>query len=216
MRRHGSDDLERLRHAARARFALLRHLARIGTDDRDAVGDKLREIAPRRRMAPHARIHGGRDQHRLVGREQHRRGEVVRMAARHLGHQVGGRGRHHDDIGVAGEPDMADVELGARIEQVDIGVLARDGARRQRRDEFLRGLRHHDAHRGAALPEAPDQVERLVGRDPAADDEQDALAVNVILLVRVHLLQRLLSSKAARNSIARGMLSNLLHEILHG
>ena len=30
----------------------------------DAVGREPREIAPRRRMAPHPRIHGGRDQHR--------------------------------------------------------------------------------------------------------------------------------------------------------
>ena len=54
--------------------------------------------------------------------------------------------------------------------------LARERAGRQRRDEFLRRLGHHDAHRGAALLQAPDQVERLVGGDAAADDEQDALA----------------------------------------
>ena len=47
-----------------------------------------------------------------VGREQHRGGEVVRVAAGHLGHQVGGRGRHHDEVGLAREPDVADVELG--------------------------------------------------------------------------------------------------------
>ena len=35
---------------------------------------------------------------------------------------------------------------------------------------------HHDAHGCAALPQAPDQVERFVGRDAAADDEEDAFA----------------------------------------
>ncbi len=59
---------------------------------------RLRRVAAWR---PHMRVHGGRDQHRRVGRQQHRGGEIVGMAARHLGHQVGGRRRHHHEIGVA-------------------------------------------------------------------------------------------------------------------
>ena len=39
------------------------------------------------------------------------------MAVRHLGHQVGGRGRDHDQVAVAGETDMAGVELARGIEQ---------------------------------------------------------------------------------------------------
>ncbi len=113
------------------------------------------------------------------------------MATRHLGHQIGGGGRHHDQISVAGEPNMADVEFGARIEEIHIGVPARDRACRKRRDEFLRGPRHHDAHRSAALPQAPDQVERLVSRDPAADDEQDVSAMQTILIDPGHPFQRL-------------------------
>ena len=52
-----------------------------GPTTRDAVGDELREIALRRRMLPHARVHRRRDQHRPVGREQHGGGEIVGMAA---------------------------------------------------------------------------------------------------------------------------------------
>ncbi len=96
------------------------------------------------------------------------------MTIRHLGHQVGGRGRDHDEIGVARKPDVADIELARRIEQIRERALARDRAHRHRRDELLRGLGHHDAHRDAALAQPADQVERLVGRDPAGDDEQDA------------------------------------------
>ncbi len=98
------------------------------------------------------------------------------MAARHLGHEIGGRRRDHDEIGVAREPDMADVELGAGVEQVEMGALAGNGAGRQRRDEFLRGRGHHHPHRAAALAQPPDQVERLVGRDASPDDEENAPA----------------------------------------
>ena len=62
-----------------------------------------------------------------------------------------------------------------RVEQIGIRMLAGERADRQRRDEFLRRLRHHHAHRDAALAQAADQVERFVGGDAAADDEQDAL-----------------------------------------
>ena len=44
----------------------------------------------------------------------------------------------------------------------------------QRCHEFLRALGQQGADARAALAQAPDQVEGLVGRDPAADDEEDA------------------------------------------
>ena len=47
---------------------------------------------------------------------------------------------------------------------------------RERRHELLRALGQDAAHRGAALAQAADEVERLVGRDAAADDEEDALS----------------------------------------
>ncbi len=53
------------------------------------------------------------------------------MAARHFGHQVGGRRRDDDEIGVARQPDMADVELALRIEQIGVGALAARARRRQ-------------------------------------------------------------------------------------
>ena len=65
----------------------------------------------------------------LVGREQHGGGEIVGMAVRHLGHEVGGRGRDHDQIVVAREADVPDVELAVLIEQVGEG-RARPRSRR--------------------------------------------------------------------------------------
>ncbi len=96
---------------------------------------------------------------------------------RHFGDQICGGRRHHDQVGLARQPDVADVELLVRIEQIGEDALAGQRAGRQRRDELLRRLRHRDAHAQAALAQPPDQVERLVGRDAAADDEQDALAL---------------------------------------
>ena len=100
------------------------------------------------------------------------------MPARHLGHQVGGRRRDHHEIGVAGEPDVPDVELGLRVEEIGIGMLAGDRARGQRGDEGLGGLCHHHAHRAAALAQAADEVERLICGDASPDDEEDAPAAD--------------------------------------
>ncbi len=127
--RHGGiRDLDRLRHAAEASLAAFRHFAGIRSDREDAVGAQLRDIALGCRMLPHARVHGGRDQHRLVGREQHGRGEIVGEPVGHFGNQVGGRRCHHDQISVAREPDMTDVEFAHHIEQIDERGLARERA----------------------------------------------------------------------------------------
>ena len=96
------------------------------------------------------------------------------MAARHLCHEVGGRRRDDDEVGVAGEANMADVELALRVEQVGVGALAAERAGRERRDEVLRRAGENAAHPRAAVLQPPDEVERLVGGDAAADDEEDA------------------------------------------
>ena len=96
------------------------------------------------------------------------------MAVRHLRHQVGGRRRHHDQIAVARQPDMAGVELALGVEQIGIDALMRQRAGGQRRDELLRGLGQHAADIDVPLLQPPDQVQRLVGGDAAADDQGDA------------------------------------------
>ena len=68
------------------------------------------------------------------------------MAASHLGHQVGGGWRDDDEIGLAREPDVADVEFARRIEQVGEDAPADNGARRQRRDEMLGRFCQDAAH----------------------------------------------------------------------
>ncbi len=70
---------------------------------------------------------------------------------------------------------MADVLFVVAVEQLAVDLLAGQRADRERRDELARRARHHRRHRRAALAQAADEVERLVGRDAAADDEEDAL-----------------------------------------
>ena len=133
----GGGDLQRLGHAADAGLAALGHLAaRSGRPTRTPSAASCARLRLRRLGRPHVRVHRRREQHRLVGREQHRGGEIVGMAARHLRHQIGGGRRDHDQIGVARQPDMADVEFALRIEQIRIGALAAQGAGGERRDEM--------------------------------------------------------------------------------
>ena len=128
-------------------------------------------------MLPHVWIHRRRQQHLAVGSDEHGAGEIVGVAARELGHEIGGRGRDHDEIGLARQPDVADVELASRIEQVREHALARQRAGRQRRDEFLRRLGENAAHGEAVFFEPADEIERLVGGDAATDDEENVLRV---------------------------------------
>ena len=168
-------DLQRLSHAPEPALAGLRHLAFVGADQRDAVGHELREIALRCFVRPHMRVHRRRQQNFRAGREQHGGGEIVGVTARHLGHQVGGRRCNDDEIGFAREANVADVEFARGIEQIGEHALADNGAGRQRRDEMLGRLGENAAHGEAALLQPADEIERLVGGDAAADDQQHAL-----------------------------------------
>jgi hypothetical protein len=68
---------------------------------------------------------------------------------------------------------MADVEFGRRIEEVREGAFPSEGSNRQRRHKFLRGLRQYDAKGSPAFFQSPDQIKRLVGCNPSADDKKD-------------------------------------------
>ena len=94
-------DFSGFSHAALSRLATFGHLARIRPDEVKAVRLQQRVIAPCRGMGPHARVHGGRHQDRLVGRHQHGGGEVIGMPAGHPGHQVGGGRRDDDQVRLA-------------------------------------------------------------------------------------------------------------------
>ena len=169
----GGGDFQRLGHAADAGFARFGHFAGVGADHGDAVARKLRDVAAGGGVIPHQRIHRRRQQDRTIGREQNRGGKIVGVALRHLRHQVGGGRRHDDEVAVARKSDVAGIELALGIEQIRVAALMRQRAGGERGDEFLRGVGEHAANRKTSIFQSPDEVERLVGGDAAADDQSD-------------------------------------------
>lgn len=155
------DDLQRFGHAAFPCLAALGHFAGGRSDEADAVAGERRAVAERGGVRPHPRVHRRREQHRPVGRQEHRRGEVVGVTVRHLCHQVGRCRRHDHEIAMPRQPDVTDILLVLAREKLRENVGGRDRADGQRRHETLRRRRHHRAHVGAALAQAADQIEVL-------------------------------------------------------
>ena len=140
------------------------------------------------------------------------------MAARDFRDQVGGRRRDDDKIGIARQADMADIEFALRIEQVGIGRLAGERAGRERRYEMLRGGGENAAYLRAALLQTSDQVERFIGRDASADDEEDARAFGRrdarLVVCRLRGRFKLIETLAA--SIVRGRTEDDSDLVFHG
>ena len=112
---------------------------------------------------------------------------------------------------------MADVEFAFGVEEVGEHMPAGQRARRQRRDEVRRRLREHAAHGDAALLETTDEIERLVGGDAAADDQQHALRrhglgsrAGLRRCRRIDEIERLVPG------LVRGFAQDGAHLVLHG
>src|SRR5690606_16786050 len=88
--------------------------------------------------------------------------------------------------------------LGRRIPERGPHRLARERLEGGGADEAGRGLGHGHPHARAGVAQAADQVRGLVGRDPAADAEQDAFALELALrLVHALGLSRPIGSRTA-------------------
>ena len=173
-RRH---DLQRLGHAARAGLAAFGHLAAVRTDEGRCRPSRAWPGCGGSPGAFHILgfIAGAISTGLSVASSTVEARSLASPFAS-FRHQVGGGRRDDDQVGLARQADVADVVLVLAVEEVGEDMVGRQRADRQRRDEFLRGGGHDAAHGGAALAQAADQVERLVGRDAAADDQEDALA----------------------------------------
>ena len=101
------------------------------------------------------------------------------MAARHFRDQIGGRRRHDNKVGIAGEPNVADIEFALWIEQIGIGAFAGQCADGQWRNEMLCGSGQNATDVRAAVLQTADQIERFIGGNAATDNEQDALAAGL-------------------------------------
>ena len=142
------------------------------------VGLQGGQVAAGGRVGPHAHVHRRGHQHRLVGGQEHGRGQVVGQAVGGLGHQVGGGGNHHQQVCRARQLDMAHLGLGGQREQLVIDLVLGQGRQRQRGDEVGAAGREHRAHGDPGLAQQADQLQRLIGGDAAAHDQQNAFVVH--------------------------------------
>ena len=130
------DDLQRLGHAAGAGLAALGHLARVRADEAHAVGSQRRRgcaaspgapTCARSSPAPSAPACRWRAARPWRGRRP------ARPPAWPSGRRSPARPRR---VGLAREPDVADIVLVLAVEQVGVDLSAGERADRQRRDEF--------------------------------------------------------------------------------
>ena len=93
------------------------------------------------------------------------------QAVGHLGHQVGGGGRHHQQIVFLRHADVFDGAFDG--EQVGQHLAAGERGEGQRPDELLRGRGHDRLHLVALLHQQARQFGGLISRDAAADAQDD-------------------------------------------
>ncbi len=127
-------------------------------------------------MGPHGRVHGWRHEDRIVGGKKNGGRQIVRLAGRHLRHQVGGRRRNQHQIAVAREPYMADILLVLAVKKIGENLVGGQSTDGERRDEFTRARRQHRAHVRSTLAQTANEVERLVGGNTARNDQKNTLA----------------------------------------
>ena len=171
---HGGDNLGHLGHAPGPEFTA-GHRTLVRAYHQNPVALQHGQVAPCCRMLPHAHVHGRCDQHPLVGRHQQGRGQVIGQPIGHLRHEVGGSGGHDHEIGRAAEFDMPHLRLVGQVEEIAIDFLGRQRRGGQRRHELFARAGQNRNHRRTLVAQTADQIERLEGRDTAADDQKDAL-----------------------------------------
>ena len=175
MRLGSCDNLQRFRHAAGPIFAT-GHIAVIRADKTDAVAFQYGAVALGCRMLPHAHIHRRGHQHRRIGGQKQRRGQIAGQSLRHFRHQIGGARRHNDQISRTGQLDVAHLGLIGQVKQIAIDLLTRQCGDGQRCHKLLAGTGQYRCDRCAALGQPPDQIKRLIGSDSATDDQQYAFS----------------------------------------
>ena len=70
---------------------------------------------------------------------------------------------------------MTDLAFVVEVEKFGDNALVGERSNRQRRNELLRGLRHHHSYMAGALAQPPNEFQALVGGNPAANYKKDTL-----------------------------------------
>jgi hypothetical protein len=129
-------------------------------------------------VLPHAHVHRGHGEDRLVGGEKQRGGKVIGNAAGHARHEVCRGGADDDEIGLARELDVAHLDLVLEVPQRGVdGVLAQ-GCQCHGGNEVRAAIGQDTSDVRAFLAQQADEFARLVGRDAATDDEEDACSLH--------------------------------------
>src|SRR5262249_183987 len=89
----------------------------------------------------------------------------------------GRRRRHHEQVGVARELDVAHLAFVGQREHVAVDAVLAQCLQREGRDELGAGLGKHAAHRRTAFTQAADELERFERRNAPCDDQQNPLAL---------------------------------------
>jgi hypothetical protein len=154
-------DRLRLAHAAGAVLAL-GQLTALGADQLGSALAQAGRVLLRRRMLPHANVHGRGREDRAAESERRLREHVVGEPVRELRQRVGRERRDHQEVGVGQ----------MRIEVA--GAFApREGLEGMTRDEPFGVGREERRHLVPVLHEQPQELARLVGGDTAGHAEEN-------------------------------------------
>ena len=145
-----------------------------GSGDPRAVGDKLRDIAPRRRMRPHCAVHRRGDEQRALRRQNQSRRQIVGKTGRQTSDKIRAGRSDNDKIGGASGGDVVhSVVVLRRFPFVDQNRTTGKRAKSGDADEFLRVAGRGDLHRKSVAPQPPRQFRRPIRGNAAADNQQN-------------------------------------------
>jgi hypothetical protein len=148
-------------------------VARRRPGDENAVVAQELEVALRRGVLPHLHVHRRRKHQRAAPREAKRRQEIIGEPMRHLGHEVGARRRHQDQVAVARMLDVTHVVGHSAVPKVGPDRLPGQRLHGDRRDEPDCRFGHRHAHVNSAAREQAHELGSLVGRDAAGNAQKN-------------------------------------------
>ena len=150
------------------------HVANIGLHHLRAALPQGFDVALGRFVFPHPHIHRRHHQHRLVGGEQQRGGQIVGDPGGHFGHQIGGGGANDHQIGLSAQLDMPDLGLVLQIPQAGMHLISGKRRQRHRGDELRAAIGQHASYLAPTPADQAHQFARFVSSDTAAYYQQDA------------------------------------------
>ncbi len=144
----------------------------VGLQDVHSSPTQGGDVGAGRWVLPHLGVHRGHQQDRAARDQQGRGQQVVGAPRGSAGQQIGGRRRHHHQVGGLAEPDVLD--RGDVVEHPGGHRVTGQRLPGGTPDELQGRPGGHHPHVVPCLGEQPQQAGRLVGGDAPADTEQDA------------------------------------------